>query len=187
MAEEEIPAEEEQGGEEPKKKKGGKLLLTVALLVGLGGGGAAGAMFLGPMIGERLADGATESDEGDEGDEEGHGETEAGGGGGEEPAAAGVVHLVDNIVVNPAGSNGTRYLLASVAFETADGSFDDVITARDLEIRDGLIRVLGMKSVGQLTDYAFREELVLELQASIESVLGANTVQRIYLPQYVIQ
>lgn len=184
MAEEEEPSAEEGQDDEAPKKKGGKLLLIVALLVGLGGGSAAGAIFLGPIIGQRLADGGGESAEaaGDDG------HSEAGGGGGsEEPEAAGVVHLVDNLVVNPAGSNGTRFLLASVAFETADGSYDDAIAARDLEIRDGLIRVLGMKSVGQLTDYGFREELVLELQAAIETILGSDTVQRIYLPQYVIQ
>ena len=95
--------------------------------------------------------------------------------------------MVDNLVVNPAGSNGTRFLLASVAFETPDTSLDDAITARDLEIRDTLIRILGMKTVAQLTDFSFREQLVLELEEGIESVLGDETVTRIYLPQYVIQ
>jgi len=178
MADDEVPAEEEA-----PKKKGGKLLLILGLLVGLGGGGAAGAIFLGPMIGQRLAAGASE---GGEDPVDGH-EEEGGGGGGEGGEVAGVVHLIDNLVVNPAGSNGTRFLLASVAFETSDASLDEPITARDLEIRDGLIRILGMKSVGQLTDYAFREQLVAELHGAIEGVIGEGTVLRIYLPQYVIQ
>lgn len=183
MADEGVPQEGDQ--EEPPKKKG-KLLLMLGLLVGLGGGGAAGALFLAPMIGERLAAPEAEGVEAAEHGEEG----EAGGGGGdhgEETAAPGVVHLVDNLVVNPAQSNGSRFLLANVAFETADSSLDDIVAARDFEIRDGLLRVLGMKTVAELTDYSLRESIVAELKTSIESVLGEGSVLRIYLPQYVIQ
>ena len=79
------------------------------------------------------------------------------------------------------------FLLASVAFETADTSLDDAITARDFEIRDALIRVLGLKTVDQLTDYGFRDELVAQLEAAVEGVIGEGSVMRIYLPQYVIQ
>ena len=183
MAEEGVPQEGDQ--EEPPKKKG-KLLLILGLVVGLGGGGAAGALFLAPMIGERLA-----APEAEEAGADGHGdEGEAGGGGGdhgEEAPTTGVVHLVDNLVVNPAQSNGTRFLLANVAFETTDSGLDEVITARDFEIRDGLLRVLGSRTVAELTDYGLRESIVAELQAAIEEVLGEGSVLRIYLPQYVIQ
>lgn len=180
---EEGAQEEEQ--EAPPKKKG-KLLLIVGLIVGLGGGGAAGALYLAPMIGERLATPETTEAEPETHEEDG----EAGGGGGgdhEEAPSPGVVHLVDNLVVNPAGSNGSRFLLANVAFETRDASLDDQITAREFELRDGLLRVLGLKTVAELTDYAQRESIVAELAAAIEDVLGEGSVIHIYLPQYVIQ
>ncbi|MDH3222770.1 MAG: flagellar basal body-associated FliL family protein [Gemmatimonadota bacterium] len=183
MAEEDVTPE---GGQEGKPKKKGKAFLILGLLIGLGGGGVAGAYFLAPVIGERLATSeATGQDDGGHGEEDG----EAGGGGGDhgEEESAGVVHLVDNLVVNPAGSNGSRFLLANVAFETRDASYDDVITAREFQIRDGLLRVLGMKTVAELTDYTLREALVQELEEAIEKVLGDDSVTHIYLPQYVIQ
>lgn len=178
---------DELAEDEGDKKKGRKLGLILLLLLGLGGGGAAGALYLAPVIGQRMAD----ADDGGEAAAAAADHGQGGGGGGdhegERAAAAGVLHLVDNLVVNPAGSGGTRFLLASVAFETSGTSLDDLITARDLEIRDGLIRTLGQKTVNQLTDYGQREALVEELADAIEAVLGEGTVLRIYLPQYVIQ
>lgn len=175
----------QEGEQEAPPKKKGKMLLILGLLLGLGGGGAAGALFLAPMIGERLATPETETAAAD--DHEEHGEAGGGGGDHEEEPAQVVVHLVDNLVVNPAGSNGNRFLLANVAFETSDENLDDEIAAREFEIRDGLLRVLGLKTVAELTDYSQRESIVAELAAAIEKVLGEGTVIRIYLPQYVIQ
>ena len=175
----------QEGGPEAPPKKKGKLPLILGLLVGLVGGGVAGSMFLAPIVGEKLASPAEETpdpdDHGDEGD--------AGGGGGDshDLPSGGVVHLVDNLVVNPAGSNGNRFLLANVAFETVDAGLDDVIESRDFELRDGLLRVLGMKTVAELTDYSIRESIVSELRIAIEGVLGEGSVIHIYLPQYVIQ
>lgn len=186
--------DQQDGGEEPPKKKG-KLLLIVGLLAGLGGGGAAGAKFLAPMIGERLANsageggaeaGATDEDHGDEASGEG------GGGGGEEGDEGGegstlVLHSIQQIVVNPAQTNGMRFLLATVAFETPGDSYTAEIEARDLEIRDALNVTLGMKTVPELTDYGLRESLVEEIRVALEGVLGEGSVVRVYLPQFVIQ
>ena len=56
-----------------------------------------------------------------------------GGGGGEggEEVSPGVVHLVDNLVVNPAGSNGSRFLLANVAYRAGEAFTWD---AKKLEV-----------------------------------------------------
>ncbi|RMH19038.1 MAG: hypothetical protein D6701_05475, partial [Gemmatimonadetes bacterium] len=110
----------EQAAEGQEKKKGGMMVLLIAGLVGVGGGSALGAMVLGPMVGARMADAAPSVDGshaepagGGHGEDDGHGGggDHGEGGGGE---AAGSLHVVDNLVVNPAGSNGTRFLLATI-------------------------------------------------------------------------
>ncbi len=191
MAEPEEAVEQEGSEETPKKK--GKLLVIVGLLVGLGGGGAAGAKFLAPMIGEKLADSA-EAGEGeagnDAGDEASDDDGEGGGGGGrgEGGGVLGTVelHSIENIFLNPAGES-RRLLLATVAFETSDDSYDDAILARDLQLRDKLNLIFGQKTTQQLTDFSVREVLVEEIRLGLEEVLGEGSVVQVYLPQFVIQ
>lgn len=169
---------------EKRGRKGGKLLPLVAAFAGLAGGAVAGVSFLAPTVGSRLAAAApapgTESDDG-------HG----GGGGGDHGEGGGdsgdALRLVDNLVVNPAHSEGTRFLLVSVALEPGTPAIGDAIVARDVEIRDAMLRVLGAKTVDQLVDIGQRGVIAEELKAAAEGILGEGTIHRIFIPQYVIQ
>jgi flagellar FliL protein len=180
---EDVAAEAADQGDEKKPKKG-IVVPLLAALIGLGGGGALGVMFLGPMIGIKLAASAPLPDSDSEEDDHG------GGGHGEEGEAAAdgeQLHLIDNLVVNPAGSGGTRFLLASVALEPASESVTEELASRDVELRDALLRTLGSKTVDELVDINLREALATELLGAVEAIVGEGEIRRVFLPQYVIQ
>lgn len=183
-----------------------KLLpFVLALVLGLVAGGASGAFVVGPALAAGIAPGgkATAShakaddhaaEEGDEepADEDAEGEKEEGEEGegdqaeGEKGAEA-AVHTLDNLVLNPAQSDGSRFLLVTVTFELKNAAVLDKMKARDAELRDAVLVTLGAKSVEQLADMTQREALKAELKSIIAKLFAKGAVKRIYFPQFVIQ
>jgi flagellar FliL protein len=172
---------EEELLEEGLKKKGGLMAPLLVALAALGGGGAAGALFLGPtVVAPMLVSDPSEKPKEDKGGGGGHG-----GGGHGEP----VTNLVsvENLVVNPAGSEGSRFLLVSVALELADPGMVDAILARDVELRDALILSFGTKTVAELADISRRAALIAEVKGALDHIVGDGVITKVFLPQYVIQ
>jgi flagellar FliL protein len=172
-----------------------KLLpLIVAVVAGLAVGGASGAFFVGPAMATGVGPGgapvpavAGAGDEAEGADAEHAKSGGKEGEGAEGAAAAKSVHVLDNIVLNPAGSGGTRFLLLSVAFELKNAAVLDDMKARDAELRDVVLVTLGAKTVEQLSDMAVREPLKAELRAAAEKTFKKGGIKRIYFPQFVIQ
>ena len=171
----EVTTEGEVEGEgEEGAKRSSIIPLLIVGLIGLGGGGALGGRILGPWVGEQLAQRQVE------GGSESHG----GGHGGEEASS---VHVVDNLVVNPADSEGTRFLLTSVAIQVFSPDDAGPLSARDVELRDALIMILGGKTVEELTDITLRKGHVDEIFRSLEVIIGPEVIRRVFIPQFVIQ
>ncbi|HEX6632048.1 MAG TPA: flagellar basal body-associated FliL family protein, partial [Gemmatimonadaceae bacterium] len=107
---------------------------------------------------------------------------------GEKGATEGrVVHLVENLVLNPARSGGSRFLLLSVGFAVKDDATAKTLADRDPELRDVIIRCFGAKTVDELVDVALRDSLKVELQQAVGERFGPATVSAVYFPQFVIQ
>lgn len=94
--------------------------------------------------------------------------------------------MIDNLVVNPAGTHGRRFLLTTIALEVPSEALVEVLKERDAEIRDALVGVLGSKTVGDLSDIAARESVKEALRGAVENLIGVP-VTRLYTPQFVIQ
>ena len=169
---EENPIDDVLTGDEPEAKGKGLLPMVAILIVTLAGGGFVGAKTLGPALGPALAARAEAA-------------PKKGGHGGE--AEVSPLHVVDNLVVNPASSGGSRFLLTSIALETTDPEAAAGLEARDLEIRDAFNMVLGTKTVEELTDITLRRSITAELMVAIEALVGPGVVHRILIPQFVIQ
>jgi flagellar FliL protein len=179
MADEEQPVEEAASA--PAKPK---MIIAIAALVGgLVIGGLGGSFALGPVLAKKFAapksaEAATAEKDGDEG----HGSEK-----GEKKAGA-AVHMMDNLVLNPAGSNGTRFLMAAVATEVKDDKVKEEMLGRDAELRDDVLRILGQRTVEQLADMSLRDGLKKELVDTLNARLKSKTaIKRVYFPQFVIQ
>jgi len=169
-------AEEKQGTEaaEDTRDEGGSKLMGILLVaVGLLVGGAVGTTAVGPAVGSLLADRAEKKQEEEKNMEE--------------KASEAVIVSFDNVVANPAGSGGSRFLVLSLALELEAGLDAEIVEAREPEIRDGLLRLLGSKTVDELARIEERDRLTEEMREVIEEIVGADTIGRIYLPHYVIQ
>ncbi|MEQ1690776.1 MAG: flagellar basal body-associated FliL family protein [Gemmatimonas sp.] len=161
-----------------------KLPMIAMVAVGIAIGGGTGAAFIGPMVAKKMgkvssphADSAAAAAPAGE-----HAPAE-----GESGGSAEAVHLLENLVLNPAGSNGSRFLLLSVAIETGTPAIAADMTTRDAELRDIILTSLGTKTVDQLTDISTREGIKVELQTAITGRFGKTSVKRLYFPQFVVQ
>lgn len=173
MAEDTSTPPQDSGG--PPKSK---MPLMGAVIAGLLIGGAGGTLAAGPIIAKRSAAASAAPVAA----AEGHGKE-----GAEKAGGARAMHIIDNVVLNPAHSGGTRFLVLSAAFEMQDQGIVDEMKARDAEVRDIVLRVIGRKTVDELSDPTMREPLKAELAAAIDSLVGKKAVRRLYFPQFVIQ
>lgn len=184
----ETPQAPEDAPAAPTKAKLPLLIGMVA--VGLAVGGGTGAALLGPMVAKKMGKvtpivAAADSAHGGAAAE---GEHAAPAAGGKEGAAAeAVIHVLDNMVLNPAGSGGSRYLLLTVAIEVGSPTAIESFKARDAELRDIVLTTLGTKPVEQLTDMATREQFKVEIMKAVDERFGKKSVKRIYFPQFVVQ
>lgn len=154
------------------------MVVAVGLLVGAG----VGAFVAGPAIAAKMRGGpaAEPAPAKAEGGHDGKAGKE-----GKEPGK--VLRVVDNLVLNPAGSDGARYLMLTAAFEVKDGAADELLKTRDAEVRDVLISRLALKTVEELTDMTKREGLKTEILAILTPLFPPGTLKKVYFPQFVIQ
>ncbi len=105
----------------------------------------------------------------------------------EEPLEFGEFMELSNIVVNPADSEGRRLLMLSVGMETAEPSILETVTAREMVVRDTIIKILGTRTVDQLANIQERNALKDEIRLAVNSILSEGEISRMYFTQYVLQ
>ncbi len=178
MAEETTPPPE---ATEVPEKKGivAKLPLIGGIAAGLALGAGLGLIVLGPRLSASPAPAPTPAVQA----HGGKSEKEADG----KKTESAPMYQMDNLVLNPAGSNGTRFLLLSVALEVKDAGTADLLKSRDAELRDTILRLFGSKTAEQVSEASARDQLRVELLATLEKMFPQGAVRKVYFPQFVIQ
>lgn len=98
---------------------------------------------------------------------------------------------VPDLVVNPAASGGTRFLVAAVAVGVPDDASLKALTARESEVRDMILGVLGGMTVEQLVraqaDGEARDSLRSAIRQPLVAMFSEAAVGRVLLPRLVVQ
>ena len=176
----ENPTEAEAVVEEPKAGGVKALLPAIGLVVaGLAAGGGGGMFLLGPMLAPRPHAAAQASD--------GAAKPEHATKKGEKTSTTLSMYQIDNLVLNPAGSGGTRFLLLSVALETKDENANEILKAHDAELRDAILRLFGSKTADEVAEASSRDALRRDVLDTVSKLFPSGTVKRVYFPQFVIQ
>lgn len=92
-----------------------------------------------------------------------------------------------NVVVNPAGTQGTRFLMTSVAIAVPTEEAQKALSERQAELRDRITTILESETMAQLTAPGARDSLKLKIAAVVSTIAGPRVAVRIFLPQFVIQ
>jgi len=97
------------------------------------------------------------------------------------------IYMLDNIVINPKGTNGTRYIAMAVGMGVHDPATLEELKNRDIQIRDAMNALLADKSLGEFVDMANRPKLKREILNTVNRKIEPNEVESIYFTEYVIQ
>ena len=174
------------GAEAAAPAGGRKAGLVIGLtLAGALAGGLAASLVVAPKIIARNAPPAAATDSASAG---GHESGEARGGGSAE-AGEGEKKLIElpNIVVNPAGSQGSRFLMATVAVTVADEAAEKVLRSHEVEFKDKVVTILETLTMAQLSAPGARDSLRVKIAAAAGTIIGPRVPVKVFLPQFVIQ
>ena len=98
-----------------------------------------------------------------------------------------VFFKIDPMIVNPADSNGERYLKASVTFETLDPEVQRELDKRLPQIKNQINNILSSKSISQIQTNKDREDIRREILERVNGVLIKGRLSNVYFEEFVYQ
>jgi flagellar protein FliL len=97
------------------------------------------------------------------------------------------VPLGAKVLVNVAGTMGTRYLLASMTLVGTNPELKALIEKSDAEMRDAAASALSVKTISDLEKPGARNLIRTELISVFNNILGQGAITDIYLTEFAIQ
>ncbi len=97
-----------------------------------------------------------------------------------------VFHLKE-VLVNPAGTNGTRFLLTSLGFEVSSLQAKQELERKEVQLRDMMNSILTRKTLPELIDYQKREEMRTEILQEASGLLKSGTIKKVYFSKFIVQ
>ena len=100
---------------------------------------------------------------------------------------ASTIYTIKDIIINPAGTGGTRFLSVSFAFELESEELKAEFETREPVIRDALITILSSKTVAQLTDPRQKEIARYQIKKRVSDLMRTNELAGVYYTDFVLQ
>ena len=97
------------------------------------------------------------------------------------------VPLGGKVLVNVAGTAGTRYLVATITLVGKKPDLKTKVESADAELRDAAASILGIKTISDLEKPGMRNIIRSELIAAFNDILGKESVADIYLTEFAVQ
>jgi flagellar FliL protein len=145
----------------------GKKNIIILAVAGLVAGAAVGLFGVGPILAKKRAAAPAPKVE-------------------PNPVAT-LTHSIENIVLNPAGTGASRFLMVTAAFELKDGTVQELMKNREPEVRDRILELLGKKTVEELTEPAQRDVIKKQVLDAVTPLFPKDAVKKVFFPQFVIQ
>ena len=97
------------------------------------------------------------------------------------------IYVVKDIIVNPAGTNGTRFLLTTIGFEVSSPEARRELELKDVQLRDLLNTILTSKDMVTLSLVDQREALRQEIARKVGAMVQSGTLHNVYFSKFIIQ
>jgi flagellar protein FliL len=95
--------------------------------------------------------------------------------------------LSAKVLVNVAGTQGTRYLLANIVLVGPDANLKTAVDNGDAQLRDAASSILANKTIVDLEKPGSRNLIRSELVSAFNNILGGGLVKEIYFTEFAIQ
>ena len=97
------------------------------------------------------------------------------------------IFMVEELLVNPTGTSGTRFLSVSLGLEVANHEVVEQLEKKKLQVRDLLITILSSRTVDELTTASARERMRQEISDRLNQLIAPDKVSAVYFVDYVLQ
>lgn len=99
----------------------------------------------------------------------------------------GLIYSLDDMIVNPANTNGKMLLLASLGLSVETEESKKMLEEKQVVVKDAVISVLSSKSVIQLGSATYRDTLKVEILKNLSVQLPGSKINNIYFSKFIIQ
>lgn len=96
------------------------------------------------------------------------------------------IYNIEDLIINPAGTNGQRLLLLSIGFGVSDDEKINILKENDVVIKDLIINTVSQKSLGMLSTIELKDSLKVELAEKINDAYPKVKVKNVYFSKYLI-
>ncbi len=97
------------------------------------------------------------------------------------------IFVVKDMIINPAGTNGTRFLLTTIGFSVSTPGAEKELEQKEMEVRDALNTVLASKGLAELTNARLRDSLRTEITGRVGAMLKGGSLRNVYFSKFIVQ
>jgi len=98
-----------------------------------------------------------------------------------------LLHKVEDIIINPAGSRGKRFLNTSLALGFTDETLVPELVEKEVQIRDALINVFVSKTMQELDGVSQKDSLRVEIIRKCNMLLKGGELSEVFFTNFVMQ
>jgi len=97
------------------------------------------------------------------------------------------IYELDELVVNPANTNGKRFLMVEISLEVDDKANFIKLDNNKVRLKQEIMEALSAHTIPELVKVEERDELRQELIDLINSIIEVRSVRNLYFTKYVMQ
>lgn len=97
------------------------------------------------------------------------------------------VYVVEDLIINPAGTDGKRLLLSSIGFDLTDEQHQQELKTKEILVKDAIISVMGSKDMTQLGNSLYRDTLRMQITERIKKLIPDVNIGNVYFSKYILQ
>ena len=95
--------------------------------------------------------------------------------------------VIKDVIVNPAGTNGSRLLVTTIGLEVPTTEAKVELEQKEVQTRDILVTVLSGKRLEDLAAPEQREALREEICSRVNKLLQSSKLKNVYISKFIIQ
>jgi flagellar FliL protein len=97
------------------------------------------------------------------------------------------VYMVEDLIINPANTDGKRLLLSSLGFDIPTEQDQQELKSKDVLLKDAIIQVMSGKGMAQLGNITYRDTLRVEIMNRLSQLMPKVKINTIYFSKYILQ
>jgi len=102
-------------------------------------------------------------------------------------SSSAVFYQFKDVVINPAGTNGRRYLIFSLAVKLDNQDAKSTLDKKKAEAKDRIMALVSQYTASELNSLKKRNKIKEKLGILIDKVIGKKSVRNLFFTKYVLQ